>query len=154
MHLILFLDDGNQVATYLDSSVEYGQNSENTWEFHLDALAQLCIAGGIAFKSESFETPQEFLDKRPEWTPPKLEFEVDHLPEERVREWGLALALALPISFGLLAILGGALLWFGPVVWVIEAIEALGTLVAVVLTIWSHSRWRMKRSLRKRLGST
>jgi hypothetical protein len=148
-HLIIFLDSGNQVVTRLDSSVEYGENSENTWEFNLGALAQLCSAGGIAFESESFETAQEFLSKRPEWAPPKLEFEVDHLPEERVREWGLAIALGLPISFALLAVLGGALLWFGPVGWTIEVIEAAGTLVAVVLTIWSHSRWRMKRSLRK-----
>ena len=149
-HLILFFDGGNQVVTRLDSSVEYGQNSENTWEFSLDALAQLCSAGGIAFKSESFDTAQQFLAERPEWAPPNLEFEVDHLPEERVREWGLAVALGLPISFALLAVLGGALLWFGPVGWAIEALEAVGTLVAVVLTIWSHSRWSMARSLRKR----
>lgn len=152
-HLILFLDGGSQVVTRLDSSVEYGQNSENTWEFHLDALAQLCSAGGIAFESESFDTAQQFLAGRPEWAPPKLEFEVDHLPEERVREWGLAVALALPISFALLAVLGGALLWFGPVGWAIEALEAVGTLVAVVLTVWSHSRWRMARSLRKHATS-
>jgi hypothetical protein len=55
----LFFDDGNQVVTRLDSSVEYGQNSENTWEFSLDALAQLCSTGGIAFKSQSFDTAQQ-----------------------------------------------------------------------------------------------
>ena len=148
-HLILFFDSENRVVTRLDSSVEYGQNSQNTWEFSLGALAQLCSAGGIAFRSESFDTAQQFLSERPEWAPPKLEFEVDHLPEERVREWGLAIALALPISFALLAVLGGALLWFGPVGWAIELLEAVGTLVAVVLTIWSHSRCRMARSLRK-----
>jgi hypothetical protein len=137
------------VVARLDSSVEYGYNSENTWEFHLDALAQLCSAGGIAFESESFNTAKQFLAERPEWAPPKLEFEVDHLPEERVREWGLAIALGLPLCFGLLAVFGGALLWFGPVGWATGALEGAGTLVAVVITIWSHSRWRMKRSLRR-----
>jgi hypothetical protein len=153
-HLILFLDSGDQVVTRLDSSVDYGYNSKDTWEFHLDALAQLCSAAGIAFESETYETARQFLAEKPQWAPPKLEFEVDHLPEELVREWGLAIALALPISCGLLAVVGGALLWFGPVGWAIESLEGAGTLVAVVLTIWSHSRWRMKRSLsRRRPGS-
>ena len=68
-HLILFLDRGSQVLTRLDSSVEYGHNSTGAWEFNLDALAQLCSAGGIAFESETFETAQQFLAERPEWAP-------------------------------------------------------------------------------------
>jgi hypothetical protein len=149
IHLILFLDGGNQVVTRLDSSVEYGHNSDNRWEFHLGALQQLCAAAGIAYESESFGTPRQFLDKWPEWAPPKLEFEVDHLPEERVREWGLAIALGLAMACGLFAAAGGALLLVGPVGWVTVTLEAVGTFVAVVLTIWSHSRWRMKRSLHR-----
>ena len=146
-HLILFLDSGDQVVTRLDSSIEYGYNSEDTWEFNLTALAQLCSSAGIAFESESFETARQFLAAKPEWAPPKLEFEVDHVLEEDAREWGLAFALGLPIAFALLAVFGGALLWLGPVGWVVGSLEAVGTLLAVVLTIWSHSRWRMKRSL-------
>ena len=113
-------------------------------QFGRSRPAVLC--GGIAFESETFETAQQFLAERPEWAPPKLEFEVDHVLEEDAREWGLAIALALPIAFAFLAVIGGALLWFGPVGWVVISLEAIGTLVAVVLTVWSHSRWRMKRS--------
>ena len=149
-HLILFLDRGDQVVTRLDSSIEYGRNSSGTWEFHLGALEQLCSSAGIAFESQSFETAQQFLAARPEWAPPKLEFEVDHALEEDAREWGLAFALGLPIAFALLAVLGGALLWLGPVGWVVGSLEVVGTVVAVVLTVWSHSRWRMKRSLARR----
>jgi hypothetical protein len=149
-HLILFFDSGDQLVTRLDSSIEYGHNSKDTWEFHVDALAHLCSSAGIAFESESYETAQQFLNERPQWAPPKLEFEVDHLPEERVREWGLAIALTVPLACGLLAVVGGAFLWFGPVGWTVESLEAIGTLVAVVLTIWSHSKWRMKRSLSRR----
>jgi len=146
-HLILFLDSGDQVITRLDSSVEYGYNSRGTWEFNLGALAQLCSSAGIAFESQSFETARKFLAAKPEWAPPKLEFEVDHVLEEDAREWGLAFALGLPIAFAFLAVFGGALLWLGPVGWVVGSLEAVGTLVAVVLTVWSHSRWREKRSL-------
>jgi hypothetical protein len=149
-HLILFLDSGDRVITHLDSSVEYGNNSSDTWEFDLTALAQLCSSAGIAFESQSFETARKFLAATPEWAPPKLEFQVDHVLEEDAREWGLALAFGLPIAFALLAVFGGALLWLGPVGWVVGSLEAVGTLVAVVLTVWSHSRWRMKRSLARR----
>jgi hypothetical protein len=149
-HLILFLDSGDQVITQLDSSVEYGYNSQGTWEFNLSALAQLCSTAGISFESQSFETARQFLAARPEWAPPKLEFEVDHVREEDAREWALAFALGLPIAFALLAVLGGALLWLGPVGWVVGSLEAVGTLVAVVLTVWSHNRWRKKRSLARR----
>lgn len=148
-HLILFFGNGDQILARLDSSVEYGNNSKDTWEFHLDALAQLCSAAGIAFESQSFETAREFLAEKPEWAPPKLAFEVDDIHEEDVREWGLAIALGLPIACGLLAVTGGALLIFGPVGWTAASLEAVGTFVAVSLTIWSHSRWRMKRSLMK-----
>ncbi len=146
-HLILFLDSGDQVVAHLDSSVEYGYNSSDTWEFNVAALAQLCSSAGIAFESQSFETAQQFLATKPEWTPPLMEFQVEHVLEEDAREWGLAFALGLPIAFGLLAVFGGALLWLGPVGWVVGSLEVVGTLVAVVLTVWSHSRWRMKRSL-------
>jgi len=149
-HLVLLLDSGEQVMTHLDSSVEYGYNSSGTWEFNLDALAQLCSSAGIAFESQSFETAQQFLAAKPEWAPPTMEFQVDHLLEEDAREWGLAFTLGLPIAFGLLAVFGGALLWKGPVGWVVGTLEVVGTLVAIVLTVWSHSRWRMKRSLSRR----
>jgi hypothetical protein len=137
-HLMLFLDSGEQVMTHLDSSVEYGYNSSDTWEFNVTALTQ------------SFETAEQFIAARPAWAPPTMEFQVDHVLEEDAREWGLALALGLPIAFGLLAVFGGALLWLGPVGWAVGSLEAAGTLVAVVLTVWSHSRWRMKRSLSRR----
>jgi hypothetical protein len=146
-HLILFFDSGAQVVTHLDSSVEYGYNSQGTWEFNLDALAQLCSSAGIAFESQSFETAKKFLEARPEWATPTLEFQVDHVVEEDAREWGLAIALGLPIAFGLFAVVGGALLWFGPVGRVVESVEVVAILVAVGLTVWSHSRWRKKRSL-------
>jgi hypothetical protein len=146
-HLLLFLDSGDQVMARLDSSVEYGYNSGGTWEFNVSALEQLCASAGIAFESQSFETAERFLAAKPEWAPPELEFEIDHVPEEDAREWGMAIALGLPIAFALLAIFGGALLWAGPVGWVVATLEIIGTLVAVVLTVWSHSRWRMKRSL-------
>jgi hypothetical protein len=149
-HLILFLDSGDQVMTHLDSSVKYGYNSSDTWEFNVTALTQLCSSAGIAFESQSFETAEQFLAAKPEWAPPTMEFQVDHVLEEDAREWGLALALGLPIAFGLLAVFGGALLWLGPVGWAVGSLEAAGTLVAVVLTVWSHSRWRMKRSLSRR----
>jgi hypothetical protein len=149
-HLVLFLDRGDQVVTRLDSSVEYGYNSSDTWEFNVTALEQLCSSAGIAFESHSFETAQQFLAAKPEWAPPLIEFQVDHVVEEDAREWGLAFALGLPIAFGLLAVFGGALLWLGPVGWAVGSLEAVGTLVAVVLTVWSHSRWRMRRSLSRR----
>jgi hypothetical protein len=152
-HLILFLDSGDRVVTHLDSSVEYGINSAGTWEFNLSALAQLCSSAGIAFESETFETAQQFLEAKPEWTPPKLEFEVDDVREEDAREWAMAFALGLPIAFALLAVFGGALLWLGPVGWVVGTLEVVGTLVAIGLTVWSHSRWRMKRSLARRSRS-
>jgi hypothetical protein len=113
----------------------------------VSALEQLCASAGIAFESQSFETAQKFLAAKPEWAPPELEFEIDHVPEEDAREWGMAIALGLPIAFALLALLGGALLWAGPVGWVVASLEVAGTLVAVALTVWSHSKWRMKRSL-------
>ena len=146
-HLILFLDSGDQVMTHLDSSVEYGHNSSDTWEFNSVALEQLCSSAGIAYESQSFDTAQQFVPAKPESTPPLMEFQVDHVLEEDVREWGLALALGLPIAFGLLAVFGGALLWLGPVGWAVGSLEVVGTLVAMILTVWSHSRWRMKRSL-------
>jgi hypothetical protein len=149
-HLILFFADGDQVVTHLDSSVEYGYNSGGTWEFNLDALAHLCSVGGIAFDSQSFETAQQFLAAKPEWAPPLMEFQVDHVREEDAREWGLAFALGLPIGFGMLAVVGGALLLLGPVGWVVGTLEVVGILVALVLTVWSHSRWREKRSLARR----
>lgn len=149
-HLILFFSSGDQVVTHLDSSVEYGYNSGGTWEFNLDALAHLCSAGGIAFESQSFKTAREFLETRPEWAPPLLEFQVDNVHEEDAREWGLALALLLPIAIGLLAVAGGVLLLLGPVGWVAGSLEVVGILVALVLTVWSHSRWREKRAQSRR----
>jgi hypothetical protein len=80
--------------------------------------------------------------------PPELEFEVNHLHTERVREWGLALSYGLPIAVG--AGLGGSfLLFIGPVRWFVAALEIIGIVVAMVLTVWGHSKWRLKRSLRK-----
>jgi hypothetical protein len=149
-NLILFFNRANTIVTRLDSSVEYGRNSAGTWEFRHDALEELCCAGGIEFQTESFDNAPEFLSKRPDWIPPVVEFEVDHLREERVREWGLAIALAIPIACGLLVAVGGLLIWLGPVGWTIEVAEVIGMMVAAVLTVWSHSNWRMKRSLRKR----
>jgi hypothetical protein len=65
-----------------------------------------------------------------------------------VREWGLALSIGLPLAVG--AGLGGSfLLFFGPVGWFIAGLEIIGTVVAMVLTAWGHSKWRLKRSLRK-----
>jgi hypothetical protein len=147
-HLILFLDSHDAVITRLDSSVEYGFNSDNTWEFNLIDLEKLCIAGGLGFEIKRFETARRFLTDYPQWAPPKLEFEVDHLPAERVREWskGVALGLVLAGGFG---VAGGFLIWLGPIGWITRALGIVGIVVAVALTIWSHSKWRMRRSLRK-----
>ncbi len=90
-HLLLFLDGGDQVMARQDSSVEYGYNSGGTWEFNVSALEQLCATAGIAFESQSFETAQKFLTVKPEWAPPELEFEIDHVLEEDAREWGMAM---------------------------------------------------------------
>jgi hypothetical protein len=148
-HLLFFLGNDNRLLGCLDNSVDYGSNSSGTWEFNTEELKALCRSVGVSFHVEVFDTAQEFLDKRPEWTPPELEFEVDHLPTERVREWGLALAIGLPIAVGI-GVAGSFLILVGPVGWFVGALEVVGTVVAVVLTVWGHSKWRMKRSLRKR----
>jgi hypothetical protein len=141
---------GGAKHTRPDSSVDYGWNSRGTWQFNLDPLQKLCSNAGVEFQSESFDSAQQFLSNRPKWAPANLEFEVDHLRTERVREWGLAIALGIPIASLLLVAVGGLLIWFGPVGWFSEGLEVVGMIVAAVLTIWSHSRWRMLRSLRKR----
>jgi len=137
------------IAARLDNSVDYGWNSGGTWEFNLDSLEKMCMTAGISFQIDRFDTAQAFLSSRPEWAPPKLEFEVDHLRTERVREWGLAIALGLGIAAGF-GVAGGFLLAFGPIGVVVKSLELFGVVVAATLTIWSHSKWRMKRSLRKR----
>ena len=105
---------------------------------------------GVSMRVEPFDTAADFISAHPEWTPPELEFEVDHLPTERVREWGLAIALGLPIAVGLLGAVGAIFLLVGPIGWVVKGLGVLGIVVAVGLTVWGHSRWRMKRSLRVR----
>jgi hypothetical protein len=150
INLILFFDAHETLLTLLDSSVEYGRNSPGTWEFNLQSLQKLCWSAGIDFQTEAYETARQFLVSRPTWAPPKMEFEVDHLQTERVREWGLAIALGIPMASSLLVVAGGFLIYFGPVGWFVEGLEVIGMIVAVVLTVWSHSRWRMMRSLRKR----
>jgi len=149
-HLVLFLDSGDQVVARLDSSVEYGWNGGGTWEFRTGALEALCSAAGIEFESQIFPTARQFVQARPEWTPPKMEFEVNHVREEDAREWGLAIALGLPIAFGLMATTGGVLLWVEPLGRAFAVVEAVAVVLAIGLTVWSHSRWRAKRSLSRR----
>ncbi len=134
----------------LDNSVDYGNNSRDTWEFNQDELETLCRSVGVSIRLEPFDAAADFIAAHPEWTPPELEFEVDHLSTEWVREWGLAIALGLPIAVGLLGAAGAIFVLAGPIGWLVKALGVLGIVVAVGLTIWGHSRWRMKRSLRDR----
>ena len=104
----------------------------------------------MTLRTERYDTATDFIAKRPEWTPPELEFEAEHLPTERVREWGWAIAIGLPIAVGLLGATGGFFVLIGPIGWLVKTLAVLAIVVAVSLTIWGHSKWRMKRSLRKR----
>jgi membrane protein YdbS with pleckstrin-like domain len=90
--------------------------------------------------------------KHPEWTPPDFEFETEHRSTERVREWGLAILLGIPIAVGFL-VTGLYFVLVGPVGWTVAALELLGIVVVMVLTTWGHSRWRMRRSLARRSSS-
>jgi hypothetical protein len=147
-NLLFFLDAQGTMLARLDNSMDYGQDSSGTWEFNLEQLGTLCRSVGVSFNIEKFQTARQFVDKRPAWTPPELEFEVNHLHTERVGEWGLALSYGLPIAVG--AGLGGSfLLFIGPVRWFVAALEIIGIVVAMILTAWGHSKWRLKRSLRK-----
>jgi hypothetical protein len=150
---LIFLDKDNEMIGRLDCSVDYGHNSSGTWEFNTLELERMCTAVGVSFRVERYETAQEFLAKRPEWVPPEIEFEADHLRTERVREWGLAVAIALPIAAGL-SVLGSFLIFVGPVGWFVGMLEGIGVILAVALTIWGHSKWRMKRSLRQTANPT
>jgi hypothetical protein len=147
-NLLFFLDAQNAMLARLDNSMDYGNNSSGTWEFNLEQLGTLCRSVGVSFNIETFHTARQFIEARPAWTPPELEFEVNHIHTERVREWGLALSYGLPIAVG--AGLGGSfLILIGPVRWFVAALEIVGTLVAMALTAWGHSKWRLKRSLQK-----
>ena len=149
-HFLCFTDPQGSLIERLDNSVDYGNNSRDTWEFNQDELETLCRSVGVAIRLELFDAAADFITAHPEWTPPELEFEVDHLPTERVREWGLAIALGLPIAVGLLGAAGAIFVLAGPIGWLVKALGVLGIFVAVGLTIWGHSRWRMRRSLRAR----
>jgi hypothetical protein len=149
-HFLCFIDPHGSLMDRLDNSVNYGHNSSDTWEFNSEELKTMCRSVGVSMRVEPFDTAADFISAHPEWTPPELEFEVDHLPTERVREWGLAIALGLPIAVGLLGAVGAIFLLVGPIGWVVKGLGVLGIVVAVGLTVWGHSRWRMKRSLRVR----
>ncbi len=147
-HLLLFFDRENRVIGRLDNSIDYGHNDHGTWEFNYEDLKTLCQTVGVEFRNEHFSTAKEFIGTHPDWAPPDLEFQANHLRIERVREWGLAIALGLPIAVGL-AVGGTFLMLLGPAGWFVSALELLGIGVAVSLTIWGHSKWRLKRSLRR-----
>ncbi len=149
-HFLCFIDSKGSLIDRLDNSVNYGYNSSDTWEFNDEELKVMCRSVGVSFHLEPFDTAADFIAAHPEWTPPELEFEVDHLPTERVREWGLAVALGLPIAVGLLGAVGAVFVLVGPTGSVVKALGVLGIVVAVGLTIWGHSRWRMRRSLHAR----
>lgn len=148
-HFLCFLAADGSLLERVDNSMDYGTNSAGTWEFNYDELGVLCRSVGISFRIERYEMASEFIAAHPEWTPPELEFETDHLPTERVREWGLAFAIGLPIAIGGLGVVGGFFLLIGPIGWFVKGLGILGIVVAVTLTIWGHSKWRMKRSLRQ-----
>jgi hypothetical protein len=149
-HFLCFIDSQGSLIDRLDNSVNYGYNSSDTWEFNDEELKTMCCSVGVSVHLEAFDTAADFIGAHPEWTPPELEFEVDHLPTERVREWGLAIALGLPIAVGLLGAVGAIFVVVGPIGWVVKGIGVVGIVVAVGLTIWGHSRWRMKRSMHVR----
>ena len=149
-HFLCFVDSHGSLIDRLDSPVNYGYNSSDTWEFNSEELKTMCRSVGVSIHLEPFDTAADFISAHPEWTPPELEFEVDHLGTERVREWGMAIALGLPIAVGLLGAVGAIFLLVGPIGWVVKGLGVLGIVGAVGLTVWGHSRWRMKRSLRVR----
>jgi hypothetical protein len=151
-HFLVFLNAAGVRVGEIDNSMDYGSRGAGTWEFNSEELRALCAATGLTFGIEVFATPDDFVAKHPEWTPPEFEFETEHRSTERVREWGLAVLLGIPIAVGFL-VTGLYFVLVGPVGWIVAGLELLGIAVVMVLTAWGHSRWRMRRSLGRRSGT-
>jgi hypothetical protein len=136
-HFLEFLGPTGALVGRMDNSIDYGANSAGTWEFSYDDLHAMCNAVGVGCRLEIFDTAKEFMAARP-----------DHLRTERVREWGLAAAIGIPIAVGF-GVAGTFLALVGPVGVAVGVLEAIGVVVAIALTAWGHSRWRMRRALRR-----
>lgn len=147
-HFLEFLDPAGALVGRVDNSIDYGANGAGTWEFNYEELDAMCTAVGVGCRIETFDTAKEFITARPEWTPPELEFEVDHRRTERVREWGLAAAIGIPIAVGF-GVAGTFLALIGPVGLAVGVLEGVGVVAAMALSAWGHSRWRMRRALRR-----
>jgi hypothetical protein len=120
-----------------------------TWEFRSDLLEQACELVGLAYEGESFERVDDLLSSHPNLAEPKLEFEAHHPGEEAAREVSMGVFYGGLIAAGLLSSGGMALAFVNPVGDVYKGLIALGCVVMYVLTWWSLSKRRMRRSMRR-----
>jgi predicted kinase len=119
-----------------------------TWEFRSDLLDQACELIGLLFERESFERVEDLLSTHPNLAEPKLEFEAHHPAEEAVRELSIGVFYGGLLAAGLLSSGGMALAFVNPVGNFYKGLIALGCVVMCVLSWWSLSKRRMRRSMR------
>ena len=139
VRLIYALDAAGRIVAHL--------NLSDTWEMRSDALAAVARLAGMTCEVYHFQEARDLLAAHPEWADPQMEWFVDHHGAETGREWawGIWVGGAAAVVFGGLG-MAAVIVSFGPIY---EAILVAGALVSGLLTLWSKSRWRMRRSLRK-----
>ena len=139
-HFVAALGPAGQLIARIDTS-------DSLSPMRADCVKQLCDLAGMDFEALTTPDVEKLLETRPELVPPKLEFEVDHLREEGIREAALGIGVLVPLSL----ILGGAgMAAFAsatPFGLPYRLLGGLGLLAASVFGAWSGSAWRKRRSL-------
>ena len=140
VRLVYALDASGRIVGHLDVS--------DTWEMRSDALAAVAHLAGMTCEVYRFEEARDLLAAHPEWAAPQLEWFVNHHRAESGREWawGIWAGGTLAVVFGGFGMVALIISPIGPIY---DILLLTGGVVSGLLTLWSRSRWRMRRSLRK-----
>lgn len=116
----------------------------DSWELRTDSLERICGVAGLAFAVETYESDEELLEARPEWTTASVALAIEHPVDANIRDFGMALWYGTGLAV-LLSSTGMELVFGTPVRFVVITLAAGGLIVASIIRIWSNVHWKSRQ---------